>query len=145
HYLHHYSPKRSRGPFQDFNCAGLRGELAEAKLFGHVKGAFTGAIWDAPGLFRAANGGVLFLDEVSELPPEGQGLLGRVLDTRTVQPVGDTRCCPVDVQIILATNRRLEDDVAAKRFREDLYYRISGLQVHLQPLRDATRLADIRP
>jgi DNA-binding NtrC family response regulator len=144
-YLHHHSPKRKRGPFQAFNCAGLRGELVESKLFGHVKGAFTGAISDAPGLFRAANNGVLLLDEVGELPPEGQAILLRVLETRTVQPVGDSRCFPVDVQIILATNRRVEDEVAAKRFREDLYYRVTGLQVELLPLRHPRRIADIRP
>jgi transcriptional regulator with GAF, ATPase, and Fis domain len=144
-YLHHYSPKRSRGPFQAFNCAGLRGDLAEAKLFGHVKGAFTGAITDAPGLFRAANNGVLLLDEVGELPPDGQALLLRVLETRTCQPVGETKACPVDVQVILATNRKLDEEVAAGRFREDLYYRVKGLQVELAPLRDPRRLADIRP
>jgi transcriptional regulator with GAF, ATPase, and Fis domain len=144
-YFHHYSPKRSRGPFQAFNCAGLRGDLAEAKLFGHVRGAFTGAIADAPGLFRAANKGVLLLDEVGELPLDGQALLLRVLETRTVQPVGETKGFAVDVQIILATNRKLEEEVAAKRFREDLYYRVCGLQVELVPLRDPRRLADIRP
>src|SRR5918994_1246638 len=144
-YLHHYSPKRSRGPFREFNCAGMRGDLAESKLFGHVKGAFTGAIGDAPGLFRAAHNGVLFLDEVGEMPPDGQALLLRVLETRTVQPIGETRVFPVDIQIVLATNRRLEDEVAAKRFREDLYYRVHGLQVELVPLRDPQRLADIRP
>jgi transcriptional regulator with GAF, ATPase, and Fis domain len=144
-YLHHYSPKRSRGPFREFNCAGMRGDLAESKLFGHVKGAFTGAITDAPGLFRAAHNGVLFLDEIGEMPPDGQALLLRVLETRTVQPVGETKVVPVDVQIVLATNRKLEEEVAAKRFREDLYYRVHGLQVELAPLRDAQRLADIRP
>jgi transcriptional regulator with GAF, ATPase, and Fis domain len=144
-YLHHYSPRRSRGPFQAFNCAGLRGELAESKLFGHVRGAFTGAVADAPGLFRAAHNGVLLLDEIGELPPEGQALLLRVLETRTVQPVGDTRGFPVDVQVILATNRKLEEEVAARRLREDLYYRVSALAVELLPLRDPRRLADIRP
>lgn len=144
-YLHHYSQRRSRGPFREFNCAGMRGDLAESKLFGHVKGAFTGAITDAPGLFRAANNGVLFLDEVGELPADGQALLLRVLETRTVQPVGETKVFPVDVQIILATNRKLEEEVAAKRFREDLYYRVHGLQVELLPLRDPRRIADIRP
>jgi transcriptional regulator with GAF, ATPase, and Fis domain len=144
-YLHHYSPKRSRGPFQAFNCAGLRGELAEPKLFGHVRGAFTGAFTDAPGLFRAAHQGLLLLDEVGELPPEGQALLLRVLETRTVQPVGETKAFPVDVQIVLATNRKLEEEVAARRFREDLYYRVSALQVELLPLRDPRRRADIRP
>ena len=144
-YLHHYSPRRSRGPFQAFNCAGLRGELAESKLFGHVKGAFTGAIADSPGLFRAANNGVLLLDEVGELPPDGQALLLRVLETRTCQPVGETKAFPVDVQVILATNRKLDEEVAAGRFREDLYYRVKGLHVELAPLRDPRRLADVRP
>jgi transcriptional regulator with PAS, ATPase and Fis domain len=100
---------------------------------------------DAPGLFRAANNGVLLLDEVGELPLDGQSLLLRILETRTVQPVGETKGFPVDVQIILATNRKLEEEVAAKRFREDLYYRVSGLQVELLPLRDPRRIADIRP
>ena len=144
-YLHHYSPKRSRGPFQAFNCAGLRGDLAESKLFGHVRGSFTGAVSNSPGLFRAANNGVLLLDEVGELPLDGQALLLRVLETRTVQPIGETKAFPVDVQIVLATNRKLEDEVAAKTFREDLYYRIKALQVALVPLRDRRRLADIRP
>jgi len=144
-YLHHYSPRRGRAPFQAFNCAGLRGDLAEAKLFGHVKGSFTGAINDAPGLFRAANNGTLLLDEVGEMPLEGQALLLRVLETRTVQPVGDTKTHSVDVQIILATNRRLEEEVAAGRFRQDLFYRVNGLQVELLPLREPRRLADIRP
>jgi transcriptional regulator with PAS, ATPase and Fis domain len=144
-YLHHYSPSRNRGAFLAANCAGLRGELAESKLFGHVRGAFTGAVADSPGLFRAAHGGVLLLDEIGELPPSGQALLLRVLETRTVQPVGATRGFPVDVQIVLATNRRLEDEVAARRFREDLYYRVSALVVELPPLRDPRRVADIRP
>ena len=144
-YLHHYSPRRSRGPFQAFNCAGLRGDLAESKLFGHVKGAFTGAIADSPGLFRAAHNGVLLLDEVGELPPDGQALLLRVLETRTCQPVGETKAFPVDVQVILATNRKLDEEVAAGRFREDLYYRVKGLHVELAPLRDPRRLADVRP
>lgn len=144
-YLHLYSPSRFRGPFIPYNCAGLRGDLSKAELFGHVKGAFTGAVSDAPGLFRAANKGVLFLDEVGEMPPEGQALLLRVLETRKIQPVGDTREIAVDVQLVLATNRNLEEEVAARRFREDLYYRISALQVQLLPLRDPSRIADLRP
>jgi transcriptional regulator with GAF, ATPase, and Fis domain len=144
-YIHRHSSKRRRGPLQVFNCAGLKGELAESRLFGHAKGAFTGAVADAPGLFRAADRGVLFLDEVGELPAEGQALLLRVLETRTVQPVGDTREIPVDVQLILATNKNLRAEVEAKRFREDLYYRISGLRVELTPLRHPSRLPDIRP
>jgi hypothetical protein len=101
-YLHHYSPKRSRGPFQAVNCAALRGELAESRLFGHVRGAFTGAVAEAKGLFRIADNGVFFLDEIGELSAEGQALLLRVLENRTVQSLGGTREVPVDVQIIVA-------------------------------------------
>ncbi len=144
-YLHHYSPRRNRGPFVGFNCAALRGELAESKLFGHVRGAFTGAFADSPGLLRAASGGILLLDEIGELPPESQALLLRVLETRSVQPVGDTRGFPVDVQIVLATNRKLAEEVRARRFREDLYYRVSALVVELVPLRDPRRVADVAP
>jgi transcriptional regulator with PAS, ATPase and Fis domain len=99
---------------------------------------------DAAGLFRAAHKGVLFLDEIGELPPDGQALLLRILETRSVQPVGDTREVPVDVQLVLATNRNLEEEVAARRFREDLFYRVSGLMVSLVSLRDPSRIADIR-
>jgi DNA-binding NtrC family response regulator len=144
-YLHRNSPARRRGPFVTFNCAGLRGELAEARLFGHAKGAFTGAISDSQGLFRAAHKGVLFLDEVGEMPLEGQALLLRAIESRRVQAVGDTKDVPVDVQLVVATNRDLEEEVAAKRFRQDLLYRISELRVELLPLRDPTRIADIRP
>jgi len=144
-YLHHCSPKRDRGPFQAFNCAGLYGDLGESRLFGHARGAFTGAVTDALGLFRAANNGVLLLDEIGELPLDAQALLLRVLETRAVQPLGETKTFPVDVQVIAATNRKLEEEIAAKHFREDLYYRLSGLQIELLPLRDARRAADIRP
>jgi transcriptional regulator with GAF, ATPase, and Fis domain len=143
-YLHHFSQKRSRGPLVSFNCAGLRGELAKSELFGHRKGSFTGALTDAPGLFRAANKGLLFLDEIGEMPMEGQAHLLRVIETRMVQPLGETRETPVDVQLVLATNRNIKEEVAEKRFRADLYYRISGLCVELLPLRHPTRVADIR-
>jgi DNA-binding NtrC family response regulator len=143
-YLHHFSPKRARGPFQSFNCAGFQGELAEARLFGHTRGAFTGAVSDSVGLFAAADKGTLFLDEIGEMPPESQALLLRVVETGCVQPVGSTREIPVDVQLIVATNRKLGEEVAAKRFREDLFYRVSGLGVELAPLRDRARIADIR-
>jgi DNA-binding NtrC family response regulator len=144
-YLHHYSPKRNRGPFQAVNCAALRGELAEARLFGHARGAFTGAIADAKGLLRIADNGLFFLDEIGELSPEGQALLLRVLENRTVQSLGGTREIPVDVQIVAATNRDLQQEVAAGRFREDLYYRINALRVILKPLRHPARFSDIRP
>src|SRR5262249_41150069 len=130
-YLHHCSPKRDRGPFQAFNCAGLYGDLGESRLFGHARGAFTRAVTDALGLFRAANNGVLLLDEIGELPLDAQALLLRVLETRAVQPLGETKTFPVDVQVIAATNRKLEEEIAAKHFREDLYYRLSGLQIEL--------------
>lgn len=144
-YLHYRSAKRHRGPLQAFNCAAVRGELAESKLFGHTRGAFTGAVADTVGLFRTANRGVLFLDEVGELPLDSHALLLRVPETRTIQALGDTREVPVDVQLIAATNRRLEDEVVTGRFREDLYYRLSGLRVELKPLRDPARIADLRP
>jgi transcriptional regulator with PAS, ATPase and Fis domain len=144
-YLHQHTPNRSRAPFQAINCAALRGDLAESRLFGHTRGAFTGAITETKGLLRMADGGVFFLDEIGELSAEGQALLLRVLENRTVQSLGATREIPVDVQIVVATNRNLEKEVAAGRFREDLYYRISGLRVLLKPLRHPARLGDIRP
>ena len=144
-YLHHHSAQRTRAPFQAINCAALRGELAEARLFGHVRGAFTGAVAEAKGLFRIADNGVLFLDEIGELSAEGQALLLRVLESRTVQSIGGTRETPIDVQIVVATNRNLEEEVAVGRFREDLYYRVSALRVVLRPLRHPTRFSDIRP
>ena len=144
-YLHHHAANRSRAPFQAVNCAALRAELAESRLFGHTRGAFTGAITETKGLLRMADGGVFFLDEIGELSPDGQALLLRVLENRTVQSLGATREIPVDIQIVVATNRNLEKEVAAGRFREDLYYRISGLRVLLKPLRHPARLGDIRP
>lgn len=144
-YLHHHAPNRSRAPFQAINCAVLRGELAESRLFGHTRGAFTGAITETKGLLRMADGGVFFLDEIGELSPEGQALLLRVLENRAVQSLGATREIPVDVQVVVATNRNLEKEVAAGRFREDLYYRVCGLRVLLKPLRHPTRFGDIRP
>jgi DNA-binding NtrC family response regulator len=143
-YLHHYSPKRSRGPFQTCNCATLRGELAESKLFGHTKGAFTGAVAETLGLFRAADKGVLFLDEIGDMPLEAQALLLRVLETRHVMPVGAHKEVPVDVQVVAATHRQLDVEVREGHFREDLWYRLNGLRVELLPLRDPARIADIK-
>jgi transcriptional regulator with GAF, ATPase, and Fis domain len=143
-YLHYYSPTRSRRRFVAFNCAGLRGDLAEKMLFGAVKGSFTGSVRDEPGLFREADGGTLFLDEVGELPTEGQSLLLRVLDHRTVRPVGHSGPeIPVNVQIILATNRDLSEAVGKGLFREDLYHRVKNLTIRLSPL--ALRPGDLRP
>jgi transcriptional regulator with GAF, ATPase, and Fis domain len=142
-YLHSYSPKRSRHPLVEYNCAGLSGDLAAPTLFGHVRGAFTGATASAPGLLRAAQRGTLFLDEIGDLPPRGQELLLKVFDNWKVQPVGDTNSYAVDVQVICATNRDLAKDVAEGRFRHDLYQRLKALLLRLPPL--ASRPADIRP
>jgi DNA-binding NtrC family response regulator len=142
-YLHYYSPARGKGPFVEYNCAGLAGDLVQTTLFGHVRGAFTGATEAAPGLFRAADKGTLFLDEVGELPSRGQELLLKVLDHWLVTPVGDTRTHPVEVQLVCATNRDLSSAVAEGRFRHDLYQRLKVLTIRMSPL--ASRPCDIRP
>jgi two-component system nitrogen regulation response regulator NtrX len=144
-YIHYYSPTRARGPFVAYNCSQLRGDLATSILFGHVKGSFSGAIADSQGLFRSAHKGVLLLDEVGEMPLEGQALLLRVLQMFTVQPLGSAREEAVDVQVVLATNRDLTKDVEEGRFRRDLYSRIEGLPVRLLALGSPARRADIRP
>jgi transcriptional regulator with GAF, ATPase, and Fis domain len=142
-YLHYYSPTRKDAPFIEYNCAGLSGELAQSTLFGHARGAFTGAIDAASGLFRAAHRGTLFLDEVGEMPPVGQELLLKVLDQWRVQPMGDARSHAVDVQLVCATSRDLGADVRAERFRHDLYQRLKALTLRLSPLRE--RPGDVRP
>jgi transcriptional regulator with GAF, ATPase, and Fis domain len=142
-YLHYYSPARGRAPFVEYNCAGLSGELVQTTLFGHVRGAFTGATETAQGLFRSADKGTLFLDEIGELPPQGQELLLKVLDHWTVRPVGDTRSYEVNVQLLCATNRDLAAVVREGRFRHDLYQRLKALTIRLTPL--AQRPGDIRP
>ncbi len=142
-YLHYYSPRRGKHAFVDYNCAGLSGELVQATLFGHVRGAFTGATEAAPGLFRAAHQGTLFLDEIGEMPARGQELLLKVLDHWTVQPVGEARSHAIDVQLVCATNRDLAAAVRDGRFRHDLYQRLKALTLRLTPL--ASRPGDIRP
>ncbi len=142
-YLHTYSPKRGRNAFVEYNCAGLSGDLVHSILFGHVRGAFTGATDSAQGLFRAAHLGTLFLDEIGELPPRGQELLLKVLDHWAVQPLGDTRSYPVDVQVVCATNRDLAGALKEGRFRHDLYQRLKALTLRLTPL--TSRPGDIRP
>jgi DNA-binding NtrC family response regulator len=142
-YLHYYSPRRARGPFLEYNCAGLSGDLVQTTLFGHARGAFTGATDPAPGLFRGAHEGTLFLDEIGELPPAGQELLLKVLDHWTVLPVGEVRAHPVDVQLLAATSRDLEAVVRQGRFRRDLYHRLKPLTIRLTPL--ARRSVDVRP
>jgi transcriptional regulator with PAS, ATPase and Fis domain len=127
---------RARGPFRAINCAALPANLLESELFGHVRGAFTGAVRDYPGHFRLAEGGTLFLDEVGEMPLDLQVKLLRVVETGTVIPVGGTQALPVDVRIVAATHRSLRAETAAGRFRADLMYRLRVVPVFLPPLRD---------
>ena len=130
-----------KGPFVQLNCAALNEALLESELFGHVKGAFTGAYRHRPGRFEAADGGSLFLDEIGEMPSSTQVKLLRVLETKTIERVGDHRPIPVSVRIISATNRDLAQLVAQKRFREDLFFRINVIPIYLPPLRE--RVEDI--
>ena len=131
--IHQLSRRRNR-PFQAINCATLTPELAASELFGHVRGAFTGAIREREGLFALANGGTAFLDEVAELSPDIQGRLLRVLQEQTFVPVGGTEPIHVDVRMLAATNKSLRDEVERGRFREDLMYRIRVVPLFLPPL-----------
>jgi len=131
------SPRR-KAPFEAVNCATFSPTLLESELFGHVKGAFTGAVRDRAGLFALADGGTLFLDEVAEIPLELQGKLLRVMQEKTFFPVGATRSVRVDVRVISATNKTLRTEVAEGRFREDLSYRMRVVPISLPPLRDRT-------
>jgi DNA-binding NtrC family response regulator len=134
---------RAQGAFLKFNCAAVPRELAEAELFGHTRGAFTGATHDRPGLFKQADGGTLFLDEVAELDPVVQGKLLRVLQEGEVRPVGQDRAQKVDVRIIAATHRDPQKEVEAGRFREDLFYRLHVVVIPIPPLRE--RAEDLDP
>ena len=139
--LIHESGPRSDGPFVPVNCGAIPSELMESELFGHRKGSFTGAVADKDGLIRSAEGGTLFLDEVADLPLHMQVKLLRVIQEKAVRPVGDTREIPTDVRILSATHRRLEELVKAGKFREDLYYRINVIELHVPSLRE--RLDDV--
>jgi DNA-binding NtrC family response regulator len=132
--IHSCGPRAAR-PFIPVNCAALTPSLAESQLFGHERGAFTGAAGSSLGVFRAASGGVVFLDEIGEMPLDLQPKLLRVLQQREVTPVGASRPVKVDVQVIAATNRDLETEVAQGRFREDLYYRLNMVELRVPPLR----------
>jgi anaerobic nitric oxide reductase transcription regulator len=134
-YLHAHSARRRR-PLVSVNCAEISDELAASRFFGHKRGAFSGAVGDEPGFFRAANGGILFLDEVAELSLRAQAHLLRVLESHTIVPVGQTREVQIDVCVVLATNRGLEAAVDEGRLRPDFYDRFRALTVLLAPLRE---------
>jgi DNA-binding NtrC family response regulator len=134
--LLHEGSRRSAGPFVPVDCATLRDTLIESQLFGHVRGAFTGADRASVGFVRAANGGTLFLDEIGELPLAGQSKLLRCLQERTLVPVGAVEGVRVDVRVVAATHRDLRAMVRAGAFREDLYYRLNVLRLRVPPLRE---------
>ena len=139
----HYSGPRAAAPFIAVNCAAIPETLFESELFGHTRGAFTGAVAARAGVFEAAHGGTLFLDELGEMPLSMQAKLLRVIETGEVTRVGSTETRRINFRLVAATNRRLDDEVAAGRFREDLLYRVRVFSVHIPPLRD--RPEDVAP
>jgi two-component system, NtrC family, response regulator AtoC len=140
--IHEFSVRKN-APFVAVNCGAIPENLVESELFGYEKGAFTGAVSQKKGKFEAANGGTIFLDEIGEMPLAAQVKLLRVLQERKIERVGGNGAIAVDVRIIAATNRDLPSEIAAKNFREDLFYRLNVVAIHLPPLRE--RLADIPP
>lgn len=132
----HYRSKRKNKPFIAVNCGAISENLIESELFGHKKGAFTGAISDKEGFIKAADGGTLFLDEISEMPPQLQVKLLRAIQEKEYTPVGTTQSLPVNVRFVATTNRNLEEEVKAGRFREDLYYRVNVVEIHLPSLKE---------
>ena len=133
--LHQASPRKT-GPFVAVNCAAISRELVESELFGHEKGAFTGADARRLGRFEAADGGTIFLDEIGDMAPETQAKVLRVLQERSLERVGGTKPIAVDVRVVAATHRDLEKDVREGRFREDLYYRLKVVEIEIPPLRE---------
>jgi Nif-specific regulatory protein len=132
----HRASERADGPFIAINCAAFAESLLESELFGHRRGSFTGALQDKRGLFEAAGGGTIFLDEIGEMPTAMQAKLLRVLQESEIIVVGDTRPRKIDVRVISATNRNLEDEVKGRTFRQDLYYRVAAFPIALPPLRE---------
>ncbi len=132
----HRLSARAKGPFIPVNCSAIPADLLESEFFGHVRGAFTGAVADSVGLFRSAHGGTIFLDEVAELPPTLQAKLLRVLQEMEVRPVGSTKAYTVSVRVIAATNKNLEDAVKDGTLRQDLFYRLNVVRVQMPPLRE---------
>jgi len=133
--LHKHSP-RARKTFVEVNCAAIPGELIESELFGHMKGSFTGATADRAGKFEQANGGTLFLDEIGDMSLAAQAKVLRVLQDNVITRIGGARSISVDVRVIAATNKNVEAEIAAGRFREDLYYRLNVVPIHVPPLRE---------
>lgn len=133
--IHHLSP-RADGPYVRVNCGALSESLLESELFGHIKGAFTGAVDNKTGRFEAAHGGTIFLDEISSMSAKLQVKLLRVLQEREFERVGESRTIHVDSRVIAATNQLLEDEIESGRFRDDLYYRLNVVPIHLPPLRE---------
>jgi two-component system, NtrC family, response regulator PilR len=134
--LIHDTGARADAPFVAVNCGAIPSELMESELFGHKRGSFTGAVADKPGLVQSAEGGTLFLDEVADLPLHMQVKLLRLIQEKTVRPIGEQREVPVDVRVLSATHKRLADLVAQGRFREDLYYRINVIEIRVPALRE---------
>ncbi|HKU88624.1 MAG TPA: sigma-54 dependent transcriptional regulator [Steroidobacteraceae bacterium] len=139
----HSTGPRAEGPFVPVNCGAIPSELMESEFFGHKRGSFTGAVSDKVGLIQSAEGGTLFLDEVADLPLHMQVKLLRVIQEKTVRPIGEQRENPIDVRILSATHKNLVDLVAESKFREDLYYRINVIEIRVPALRE--RRNDIRP
>jgi two-component system response regulator PilR (NtrC family) len=134
--LIHDTGARAEGPFVPVNCGAIPSELMESELFGHKRGSFTGAVADKKGLVQSAEGGTLFLDEVADLPLHMQVKLLRVIQEKTVRPIGEQREMPTDVRVLSATHKSLADLVSQGRFREDLYYRINVIEIRVPPLRE---------
>jgi two-component system, NtrC family, nitrogen regulation response regulator NtrX len=134
----HAQSRRRAGPFIEVNCAAIPEELIESELFGHVKGAFTGAVADRRGRFEAASGGTIFLDEIADMSLKTQAKVLRVLQEQVIQPVGGLQVVRVDVRVVAATNKELPAEIRAGRFREDLYFRLNVIPIFVPPLRDRT-------